>query len=94
MDDLVYISETYEPALCSTIGNATNFMNFNGNQHQVSVASNGDHVKFCGLLRYINWSGIDTMQEELLKSQVSSGKPPKNIRLLNSDINILKNITR
>ena len=38
---------------------------------------------------YINLSGIDIMQEELLKSQVSSGKPPKNIGLLNSVINIL-----
>ena len=89
-DDLVHILETpYKPALCSITGNATIFMNFNGNQRQLSVASNGGHVKFCGLLRHINWSDIDITKEELLKSQVSSGKPPKNIGLLNSDFNIL-----
>ena len=89
-DDLLCISETeYEPVQCSIIGNATIFMNYAGNQCKLSVASNGGHVKFCGLLRHINWSNIDIMQEEVLKSKVSSGKPLKNTGLLNSDINIL-----
>ena len=82
-DDLVHILETpYEPVLCSIIGNATIFMNFNGNQCQLSVDSNGSHVKFCGLLRHINWSGIDITQEELSKSQISSGKPKNKYRII------------
>ena len=89
-DDLLCISETeYEPGQCSIIGNATIFMSYAKNQCKLSVASNEGHVKFCGLLRHIDWSNIDIMQEEVLKSQVSSRKPPKNTGLLNSDINIL-----
>ena len=43
----------------------------------------------CDLLQHINWSNIDIMEEEVLKSQVSSVKPERNTGLLNSDINIL-----
>ena len=61
-DDLLLISETeYEPGQCSIIENATIFMNYAGNQCKLSVASNGGHVQFYGLLRHINWSNIDIM---------------------------------
>ena len=63
---MLRISETeYEPAQYSIIGNATIFMSYAENQHKLSVASNGGHVTFCGLLRHLNWSNIDIMQEEV-----------------------------
>ena len=88
-DDLLCISETdYEPAQCSMIGNAAIFMNYAGNQCKLSVASNGGHVKFCALLRHINWSNRHQAGGSI-KITSFKWKTPKNTGLLNSDINIL-----
>ena len=77
-DELLGISETrYEQGQCSIIGNATIFMNYAGNQWKLSVASNGGHVKFCGLLRHINWANINIKLDEVLKSHVSNIKTKK-----------------
>ena len=68
--DLEYLSHMhFENNQCSIAGNISIFMKHANGEKHISLASNGGHIIFCGLLCHINLKGINPTVEELSKSQ-------------------------
>ena len=92
--DLEYLSHMhFENNQCSIAGNISIFMkHINGEKH-ISLASNGGHIIFCGLLRHINMKGINPTLQELSKSQENrkSACTTKS-GLRNTDVNVLSTL--
>ena len=92
--DLEYLSHMrFENNQCSIVGNISIFMkHINGEKH-ISLASNGGHIIFCGLLHHINMKGINPTLQELSKSQENrkSACTTKS-GLRNTDANVLSTL--
>ena len=92
--DLEYLSRMrFEKDQCSIAGNISIFMKFINGEKNISLASNGGHIVFCGLLHHINLKGINPTQQELLKSQ-ENRKTTSSTKtgLQNMDVNILSTL--
>ena len=92
--DLEYLSNMhFEVNQCSIAGNISIFMKEIDGKKSISVASNGGHVVFCGLLCHINLKGINPTLQELSKSQENKkSMSSTKTGLRNTDLNVLSTL--